>query len=92
VFQGRKSLKLLIVDCYSDPCNNGGSCIDVENNFICSCQPGWYGELCNKEVIKCSLDTCSGNGKCEDKENGFFCKCNPGSKGIYVLSTKEFQQ
>jgi len=52
--------------------------VTLPSSNITSCKPGWYGELCDKEVIKCSLDTCSGNGKCEDKQNGFSCKCNLG--------------
>ena len=82
VFEGTKSVKLPIVDCSFDPCNNGGSCIDVDNNFICSCQSGWYGKNCDKEIIMCSSNPCSENGECEDKENGFFCKCNSGFRGI----------
>ena len=74
LFEGTKP----IVDCSSDPCENGGFCTNVDNHFDCQCQPGWYGETCEKEIIKCSLDTCSSNGQCEDKENGFFCKCDPG--------------
>jgi hypothetical protein len=32
-FQGEKCDKLPIVDCSSDPCNNNGSCINVNNHF-----------------------------------------------------------
>ena len=83
--QGAKCDKLPIVDCSSDPCNNGGSCIDVDNHFICSCPPEWYGAICDKEVIKCSSNPCSKNGQCENKENGFFCKCKTGWKGIFLF-------
>ena len=81
MLEGTKSVKVPIVDCSSDPCNNGGSCIDVDNHFICNCPPGWYGAICDKEVIKCSSNPCSDNGECEDKENEFFCKCKTGWKG-----------
>mgnify|MGYP002050453872 FL=1 len=86
MFEGTKSVKLPIVDCSSKTSNNRDSFIDFDNNFICNCQPVWYGKKCDKEIIMCSSNPCSENGECEDKENGFFCKCNSGFRGIYISS------
>ena len=29
-----------INECHSSPCNNGGHCLDVVNNYTCRCPPG----------------------------------------------------
>ena len=35
-----------IDDCVNVTCQNSGSCIDGINNFTCSCQKGYTGDLC----------------------------------------------
>ena len=36
-----------IDDCASSPCQNGGTCIDKENAFTCTCLADLYtGEIC----------------------------------------------
>ena len=40
---------LLVVEineCASSPCHNGGSCVDGDNGFTCSCISGYDGTLC----------------------------------------------
>ena len=36
-----------IDECASNPCQNGGVCIDQINQYICICQAGWRGAFCN---------------------------------------------
>lgn len=32
--------------CLSDPCHNGGSCLETSTGFECVCAPGWAGPTC----------------------------------------------
>ena len=36
-----------INDCAVNPCENGGTCTDKVNNYICSCVPGYTGRNCS---------------------------------------------
>ena len=38
-----------IEDCVSEPCEHG-TCEENENNFTCSCMPGWTGEFCERGI------------------------------------------
>ena len=35
-----------IDECQSQPCLNGGQCIDDVNSYTCQCQPGYLGTNC----------------------------------------------
>ena len=35
-----------IKECASNPCQNGGTCVDAVNGYNCSCVSGWTGEHC----------------------------------------------
>ena len=35
-----------IDDCASDPCQNGGTCIDGINSYTCNCDSGYSGSNC----------------------------------------------
>ena len=38
---------LLPEPCDSDPCLNGGTCMDLsDTEFTCFCPPGFFGEIC----------------------------------------------
>ena len=36
-----------IDECASNPCMNGGTCIDEVNSFSCSCIPGYTDSTCS---------------------------------------------
>ena len=36
-------------ECSSDPCQNGGECIDVLDGYMCDCASGYSGENCENE-------------------------------------------
>lgn len=35
-------------DCQSEPCENGGTCIDKIDSFLCLCLPSYGGDMCEK--------------------------------------------
>ena len=35
-----------IDDCYPNPCENNGTCIDGVNKYTCACVPGFEGKNC----------------------------------------------
>ena len=72
--------------CASDPCSNGGTCIDGLHSFTCLC-PAWYsGSTCSERIDPCSSpSTCANNGTCHTdldvKPYGHACQCSSGFTG-----------
>ncbi|XP_078734164.1 protein crumbs homolog 2-like isoform X3 [Lampetra fluviatilis] len=62
-------------ECESQPCLNGGSCIDNIGSFSCECAPGFTGSLCREDVDECLSSPCLNGGTCVDQINGFRCLC-----------------
>ena len=40
-------------ECASAPCQNGGTCIDQVNGYLCHCEPGFTDLQCQKGMNKC---------------------------------------
>lgn len=40
-------------ECLSNPCQNGGTCNDKDNGYICTCGPGYLGRHCENDVAVC---------------------------------------
>ena len=38
-------------ECFSEPCLNGGTCIDLINVYICECAIGFAGDYCEEGSI-----------------------------------------
>ena len=46
-------LHLDIDECQSNPCQNGGNCVDGVNSFTCTCADGYTGTVCGTgEIIQ----------------------------------------
>ena len=35
-----------IDECGSNPCENGGTCTDLQDGYSCACEPGFTGTVC----------------------------------------------
>ena len=42
-----------IDDCSPNPCDNGGTCTDLVNDFKCKCKKGFSGKTCDKRKYSC---------------------------------------
>lgn len=60
---------------------NGGSCVDMVNQFRCQCVPGFIGPLCKNKVDLCLTKPCANGGSCINLNNDYRCKCRPGFTG-----------
>ena len=56
-----------INDCASNPCLNGGQCVDEVDSFRCQCASGFNGKRCEVEKNECSSNPCYGKATCVDK-------------------------
>jgi cadherin EGF LAG seven-pass G-type receptor 1 len=70
--------------CYSNPCQNQGTCMRREGGYTCVCQTGFTGKNCE---IDMNLDTCqpgicrSGSMCAPLIKGGFLCEnCTPGEQ------------
>lgn len=46
-------------DCRTQRCSGTGSCVDASPK--CHCDPGWYGDKCEKPISNCTADVCGGS-------------------------------
>ena len=70
-----------INNCASSPCLNGGTCVNVVNDFVCECPPDFQGDLCNAEINNCTSSPCLNGGTCVDGIDNFTCTCLPDFGG-----------
>ncbi|XP_032870175.1 delta-like protein 3 [Amblyraja radiata] len=69
-------------ECDSNPCRNGGSCTDLENNYTCTCPQGFYGKNCEISAMTCADAPCFNGGSCSEKPHGgYTCRCPAGFTG-----------
>lgn len=73
--------ELLVNECFSVPCLNGGACQIHGFGYVCTCAPGFTGMICEKEINECDLEQCDNGGTCVDMIGAFKCNCPPGFQG-----------
>uniref|UniRef100_A0AAY4ED70 Delta-like protein n=1 Tax=Denticeps clupeoides TaxID=299321 RepID=A0AAY4ED70_9TELE len=71
--------------CLSDPCANGGICVENTQGYECQCTPGWSGLSCTINIDDCAQNPCNHGGTCQDQVNGFKCICLPQWNGKTCL-------
>uniref|UniRef100_A0A8C6P6F5 Neurogenic locus notch homolog protein 1 n=1 Tax=Nothobranchius furzeri TaxID=105023 RepID=A0A8C6P6F5_NOTFU len=72
-----------IDECATNPCQNGGTCIDGINSFTCGVFLCVTGENCEILMAPCSSKPCKHGGVCQESEDylSFFCVCPEGWQG-----------
>ncbi|XP_042161731.1 protein jagged-1b isoform X1 [Oncorhynchus tshawytscha] len=63
--------------CLSNPCSNGGSCVETSQGYGCVCGAGWSGPSCSINVDECSPNPCNHGGTCQDLVHAYKCHCPP---------------
>ena len=71
-------------DCASNPCSNGGTCVNTFHGYFCQCPENWEGVRCDEDVNECSRFQGTDLG-CQ---NGATCQNLPGAYRfeLYMLS------
>ncbi|XP_045469521.1 fat-like cadherin-related tumor suppressor homolog isoform X5 [Harmonia axyridis] len=68
--------------CGSQPCLNGGTCVETLNGFECECHTRFSGALCDIDADPCVSAPCLYGGKCMLNAAGDYdCECAHGLSG-----------
>src|SRR6185312_13938483 len=69
--------------CVPNPCNNGGTCGDLQNGYMCLCATGFNGTNCSYNQHACDGPPCQNGGVCTLQPNASYtCNCtNTGYNG-----------
>ncbi|XP_054159895.1 LOW QUALITY PROTEIN: cubilin-like [Oppia nitens] len=78
-------------ECQSNPCRNGGSCVDTYNGFICQCIDAWEGPTCDTDVNECQRFYgtelgCQNGATCINNAGGYRCMCTANWYGTHCTS------
>ncbi|EDO44117.1 predicted protein, partial [Nematostella vectensis] len=76
-----KSIVTLRDRCRYSPCQNGGMCKDLFNDFNCTCPTGFTGKKCEHNIGDCFDGACQNGGTCVDGVNRYTCSCPAGFSG-----------
>ncbi|XP_078582422.1 uncharacterized protein LOC144865499 isoform X1 [Branchiostoma floridae x Branchiostoma japonicum] len=69
-----------INECNTSPCVHG-TCTDDIGGYTCTCQNGWEGTNCDRNIDECASDPCQNGGICQDGVNSYTCSCLTGFHG-----------
>ena len=72
-----------ILECSSNPCENGGICNEETDGYTCDCLYGYSGYRC--QVTPCDSSPCVNNGTCNNYASDYgtihTCNCLDGWTG-----------
>nr|XP_006819117.1 PREDICTED: neurogenic locus notch homolog protein 1-like [Saccoglossus kowalevskii] len=61
--------------CFSNPCQNTGTCEVVADEYICICTNEYMGLHCETAIDHCETDPCQNGGICHDAIGTYNCEC-----------------
>ncbi|XP_036916668.1 cubilin [Sturnira hondurensis] len=78
--------------CSSNPCQNGGTCLNLHDSFFCICPSQWKGPLCSVDVNECEVYSgtpfsCQNGATCVNTVGSYRCLCSPETHGPQCAST-----
>uniref|UniRef100_U3KLX7 Cubilin n=1 Tax=Oryctolagus cuniculus TaxID=9986 RepID=U3KLX7_RABIT len=77
--------------CSSNPCQNGGTCLNLHDSFFCLCPSQWKGPLCSTDVNECQIYSgtplgCQNGATCMNTAGSYSCQCTPETYGPQCAS------
>lgn len=73
-----------IDECHSDPCQNGGACLDEVDAYFCNCLYTYYGDECQGRFEPCDFHSCLNGGNCTElTDTTYQCDCEAEWVGDY---------
>uniref|UniRef100_A0A4W3IWA4 FAT atypical cadherin 3a n=1 Tax=Callorhinchus milii TaxID=7868 RepID=A0A4W3IWA4_CALMI len=72
-----------VTACVPNPCQNGGFCDPIVDDFICGCKEGFTGLTCEEDINECDVEECHNGGTCLNTLGSFHCNCSSGFVGLY---------
>lgn len=72
-------------ECVSNPCLNGGQCVDELNSYQCHCPGGYFGVHCEMKRNFCESNPCHNASMCVDETYSYRCICEAGFTGKLIM-------
>lgn len=75
-------------ECESDPCQHGGTCLNLVDGHHCLCPSNWEGKDCDIDVNECrnfaGTDLgCQNGAMCINRPGAYECLCRSGWFGLH---------
>uniref|UniRef100_A0A2A4JDL6 Cubilin n=2 Tax=Heliothis virescens TaxID=7102 RepID=A0A2A4JDL6_HELVI len=75
-------------DCQSNPCEHGGTCLNIVRGYHCLCPSNWEGKNCDIDVNECrnyaGTDLgCQNGATCINRPGTYECLCKSGWFGFH---------